>query len=92
MACVYVPTRALGLIKILLIWFFFSCVCAVVTFLFSRQYIIDNWNEYKCSPLITPFASAFNQDPTETLHQCLNVNYMAMSSEMHSATPLLSSQ
>lgn len=83
MACVYIPTQALGLIKVLLIWFFFSCVCAVITFFFSRQYIIDNWKDYKCNPLVTPFASAFGHDSTATMHDCLSVNFTAMSSQMH---------
>ena len=87
MACVYIPTPALGFVKIVLIWFFFSCMCAVVTFSLSRQYIIDNWGEYKCNPLITPFAAAFGKNSTETMHDCLTGRYTALSAGMHQ--PLL---
>lgn len=70
MACVYIPDQLLGFIKILIIWFFFSCVMSVVILVFSRQIIMDNWDEYKCNPLVTPFASAFGQDSGATMHEC----------------------
>lgn len=70
MACVYIPDRLLGFIKILLIWFFFSCVLSLVILVVSRQIIIDRWDDYKCNPLITPFASAFGHDAQTTMHQC----------------------
>jgi hypothetical protein len=84
MACVYIPTPVLGIIKVLLIWFFFTCMCAVVTFSLSRQYIIDNWSEYKCNPLVTPFAAAFGKDSQKTTHECMSGQFTAMSHHMHS--------
>jgi len=87
MACIYIPTPALGFIKILLIWFFFSCMCGIITFKLSRQYIIDNWSEYKCNPLVTPFASAFGKDSQETMHECSSVHFTALSSNMQ--TPFM---
>jgi hypothetical protein len=83
MACVYIPTPVLGFIKVVLIWFFFTCACAVVTFFLSRQYIIDNWVEYKCNPMITPFASAFGKDSAETMKECSSANFRSMSFDMH---------
>jgi hypothetical protein len=87
MACVYIPTPVLGFIKVILIWFLFSCACAVITFSLSRQYIIDNWAEYKCNPIITPFAPAFGKDSAQTSKECLSMNFTALSSDMH--TPFL---
>ena len=84
MACVYIPTPALGFIKVVLIWFFFTCACAVLTFSLSRQYIIDNWADYKCNPMITPFAPAFGKDSAETMRECSSANFTSLSYEMHS--------
>jgi hypothetical protein len=70
MACVYIPDRLLGFIKILVIKFFFSCVLSVVVLVFSRQIIIDNWRKYKCNPLITPFAEVFGHDSQATMNEC----------------------
>lgn len=85
MACVYIPDRLLGFIKILIIWFFFSCVMSGVILVMSRQVIIDNWDEYKCNPIVTPFASVFGHDSAVTMQQC--------SSEVfhQQATPLITS-
>ena len=84
MACIYIPTPALGFIKVLLIWFFFSCMCGIVTFTLSRQYIIDNWADYKCNPLVTPFASVFGKDSQEAMRDCTSVQFTALSSNMQS--------
>ena len=70
MACVYIPDRLLGFIKILIIYFFFTCIVSVVVLVFSRQIIIDNWGKYKCNPLITPFAEVFGHDSQETMDEC----------------------
>lgn len=81
MACVYIPDRLLGFIKILIIKFFFSCVVSVVVFVFSRQIIIDNWREYKCNPMVTPFAEVFGHDSKVTMHECSKEVF-----KMHSAS------
>lgn len=75
MACVYIPDRLLGFIKILIIKLFFSCILSIVVLVFSRQIIIDNWNEYKCNPLITPFAGMFGHDSTTTLEECSHMTF-----------------
>jgi hypothetical protein len=70
MACVYIPDRLLGFIKILVIKFFFTSLVSVVVLVFSRQIIIENWGEYKCNPLVTPFAGLFGHDSAKTLQDC----------------------
>ena len=87
MACVFIPTPVLGFIKVVLIWFFFTCACALITFNLSRQFIIDNWSEYKCNPIITPFAPAFGKDSAQTSKECLSLDFTAMASDMQ--TPFL---
>ena len=86
MACVYIPDRLLGFIKILIIWFFFSCIMTLVTLVFSRQAIIDNWNEYKCNPLVTPFAGFFGKDATTSSNECSSSLFMGQSFDLMGPT------
>lgn len=79
MACIYIPTPVVGLIKVILIGFMFSCVSFMVTFFFAKQTIIDNWGKYKCNPLIIPFANIFGHDPGETLTECMSKQAFAVS-------------
>ena len=79
MACVYIPDRLLGFIKILIIKLFFICILSVVILVFSRQIIIDNWSEYQCNPLIIPFASVFGHDSAETMQTCSHMTFKAQS-------------
>ena len=80
MACIFIPTVVVGTIKVILIGFFFACICFFVTFYFSRQYIIDNWDEYKCNPLIIPSAGLFGHDAATTLRECLMMQHLALAS------------
>tara|TARA_B110000503_G_C7153461_1_gene416223 strand:+ start:1860 stop:2411 length:552 start_codon:yes stop_codon:yes gene_type:complete len=34
------------------------------------QHIKNNWNRYKCMPVIIPIAGVFGKDPTETFDSC----------------------
>ena len=79
MACVYIPDQLLGFIKILIIQFFFSCLVSIVVLVFSRQIIMDNWADYKCNPLVTPFASIFGHDSAETMQECSSMVFKAQS-------------
>jgi hypothetical protein len=83
MACIYIPTPAIGCIKVMLIGLFFACVTFIVTFFFSRQYIMDNWDQYRCNPLVIPFAATFGHDSSKTLQECLTGNFVAMAPEIH---------
>lgn len=35
------------------------------------QHIKNNWNEYKCMPVVIPFAGYFDHDPMETFNGCI---------------------
>lgn len=37
----------------------------------SIQHIKDNWNRYKCMPLVIPFANVFGKSPSKTLSECI---------------------
>jgi len=80
MACIYVPTPVVGVIKVILIGMLFSIISFVVTFFFARQVIIDDWGKYKCNPLIIPFAGMFGHDPGSTLNECMSRNALAVTS------------
>ena len=81
MAYVYIPDFLLGVIKLLVIMFFFSMVTSAVVIYCSRQTIIDNWPQYKCNPMVTPFANVFGKDPTKTMQECSSMVF-----EGHSMT------
>ena len=37
----------------------------------SIQHVKDNWNEYKCMPIVIPFSGYFGHDPMETFNGCI---------------------
>ena len=80
MACIYIPTPVVGLIKVILIGMLFSIVSFIVTFFFARQIIIDDWGKYKCNPLIIPFAGMFGHDAADTLTECMSRQALAVTS------------
>jgi hypothetical protein len=40
---------------------------------------MNNWNTYRCNPLITPFAGYFGHSAEDTMQECLNMNMQANS-------------
>jgi hypothetical protein len=81
-ACVFVIKPFLGLAKVLLIVFFFMSVYAMVAMYNMRRIIMDNWDEYKCNPLVTPFSELFGRSSVETRNQCVEFSYMSNSQFM----------
>jgi len=41
----------------------------------NRQKIIDDWENYRCNPLVMPFASYFGHNASENLEGCLSVSF-----------------
>ena len=37
----------------------------------SIEYIKKHWQQYKCNPLVMPFAGIFGRDPVDNLTQCI---------------------
>ena len=71
MACIYVPTKVLGGFKIALITLIFIFVTVFLTLFFLRSVVVENWDKYKCNPLIMPFAEIFGFDSSEVLASCI---------------------
>lgn len=49
----------------------FIILLLYIILVYNRKNIIKNWDQYKCSPLIIPFASFFDKDPVENLNGCM---------------------
>ena len=71
MACIYIPTKVFGGFKIILITFVFILVTSFFTLFFLRTHIASNWDQYKCNPLVMPFAEMFGFDSTQVLNSCI---------------------
>ena len=70
MACIYVPTKVLGGFKI----FYhvnFYCSYHFFDLFFLRSHIAENWDQFKCNPMIIPFADMFGFDSNEVLSSCI---------------------
>jgi hypothetical protein len=46
------------------------------------DHIGDNWDHYKCMPIIIPFAGLFGEDPSETFNNCSKNVLMDFLSDM----------
>lgn len=79
MYCIKIPIWLIGLIKILLISMIFSFTSTLITVIYARQIIMDDWNKYQCNPLIIPLSSFFGHDPSESLSTCMFMNFKASS-------------
>lgn len=45
---------------------------AINIFVINYKNIKDNWNDYKCSPLVMPFAGVFGFDPSSNFTGCIS--------------------
>jgi len=79
MYCIKIPIWLFGLIKIALITLVFSGITSMITIFYARQIIMDNWDEYRCNPLVIPFSGMFGHDSSETMTQCMFMNFKASS-------------
>ena len=79
MACVYVIKPVFGFAKVLLVIFFFMSVNGVIAMYNMRREIIDNWDQYKCNPMVTPLAEFYGHSSVDTRKECLEYSYTASS-------------
>ncbi len=71
------------LLEILKITFITIVYLILATFIFMsfyKQYIIDNWGEYKCQPFIIPLAGFFGYDISSNFQECLMYSTASTSS------------
>ena len=60
-----------SLFHIFLYGLIFIILLLYIILVYNRKNIINNWDNYKCSPLVMPFASFFDKDPIENLNGCM---------------------
>jgi hypothetical protein len=75
MVCLTIPEAIVGFMKILFIVFLFFIITIILVVRSQKQRIVDNWDKYKCNPLIIPFADTFGHDPNESMDECLQHKY-----------------
>lgn len=63
------------LFKIVLIAFTFFIITMMILLVQYKSYIQDNWNEYRCNPLVIPFSSYFGYDSSETFSYCISQSF-----------------
>jgi len=61
--------------QILLYFLIFLYCLGYILLVENRQTIRDNWDNYRCNPLVMPFASYFGHNPSENLEGCLSVSF-----------------
>ena len=67
--------------KVIFIFFIFLLINIVLFFSVGINQIKSKWPEYKCNPLIMPFAQFFNVNPITNFESCIqNVQNMHMGS------------
>lgn len=74
MVCMFVPDWMLGTTKIMLYGIVVSILTFLTILLGMRVSIRNNWDLYRCNPLILPFAGLFGYDPSQTFTECLSTN------------------
>jgi hypothetical protein len=58
-------------IKVIIILSIFFIITMVIVLLQYKDYIKDHWVEYRCNPLIMPFAGFFGHESGENLNMCM---------------------
>ena len=53
----------------------FGTVLAYLIIVVNKQYIIDNWQIFRCNPMIMPFAGYFGFDGAQNMVGCLNNSF-----------------
>lgn len=81
-SCIEFSHRPAGLAKIFLLAFFFAAFTFATTLYFNRQIIVDNWELYKCYPLVTMSAEMFGKNSADTMAECQNRTYQCASPKM----------
>merc|ERR1711871_289981 len=74
MVCVYVPDLMLGTTKIIGYTILLILLTIFTVVVGMRRQIIENWDKYKCNPMIMVFAGFYGYDPQKTFQECLKKN------------------
>jgi len=60
---------------IVLYFTIFISILLYIVLVYNRRNIIDNWDKYKCNPLVIPFSSFFGKNSSDALNTCLTSNF-----------------
>ena len=82
MVCMYVPNWILGTSKIVLYITIVSIITLITVLFGMRETIKNNWEKYRCNPLIIPFAGLFGYNASDTFAECLAVSSKKTSQEV----------
>lgn len=74
MVCMFVPEWMVGTIEFMIYIFIVFLITAITILIGLRTVIKDNWEQYRCNPLILPFAWLFGHDSAQTFTECLSKN------------------
>lgn len=72
------------ILKIVFLIIIYLILYTLVFMTFYKQYIIDNWGQYKCKPFIIPLAGFFGYDVNSTFQDCLFLSTSANSGSIMS--------
>ena len=80
--CTTLGAYIIEVIKIILILSVFMIITALIFGIQYKQYIQDNWIEFRCNPLIFPFAGYFGYDSSETFSNCMMQTFTGFGGNM----------
>ena len=60
-----------ALFNIILYGIIFIISLLYIVLVYNRKNIINNWDQYKCNPLVIPFASYFDKNTFENMNGCM---------------------
>lgn len=69
-------------LKIGTIFFIFVMITLLILLVQYKSYIQENWNQYRCNPLILPFSGYFGYDSSETFNYCISQIFSAQGVDM----------
>lgn len=58
-------------LQMIIVLSIFSFIHVIITLSIGISHVKKNWEQYKCNPLIIPFAGIFGKDPVETGKDCM---------------------
>ena len=80
--CTTLGAYIIEVIKIILILSVFIIATVIIVGVQYKQYIQDNWIEYRCNPLIMPFSGYFGYDSSETFSNCMMQTFTGFGGNM----------
>lgn len=71
------PTPFVGAVKLVFLVSGFFLLSLILFLLGNRKVVMDNWDTYKCSPMVIPFAEYFGHSSSETMNACMFTTFKA---------------